>query len=620
MGSLDAPRRLAVTKVLAGTISGLIAVLISSVLLGVYDLQILCQAFLFAVAAITVDLLWGYTGILSWGQSAFFGIGVYGIAIASAHYGDGALVPILGAILAIILAALIAAGAGWLSFWDGAPPFFVAIVTFTIPVIFKQIILSGGTYTGASSGLPFPSPNIAPQQWYQISGAFLVLVAAAVYIFIRSDAGRILVAIRENEDRCRYLGLRTAHWKIVLMAACGGLCAAAGILYAEFATVAATSYGDFVFGTELIIWTALGGRGTLFGPILGAIFINYISAILGGNLPFVWRLIIGLIFVFVVIYLPRGFYPFLRQGILWLVRFLGRVIHASRISRSAEAETAASMHVVSMAAPHEHATSRANADASLAVTGDAQAVLQIQNVQKNYGSLHVLRNITFDVHHGEIVGIVGPNGAGKTTLVRCISDGREHSAGHIAISGQSIRSLPAQQCVLLGVGRKFQTASVFDSLTVAECLHVARSFRNSPSPWRSRARLELPEAAFRIAELTGLLSQLDVPAGQLGHGSKQALELTMVLALEPSILLLDEPTAGLTRTERSAVGSLLGVLAKEHQLSVLLIEHDFDFVRTVCNRLVVLHMGEILIDGSVSDVVESEVVRSAYLGEAPITS
>jgi branched-chain amino acid transport system permease protein len=202
--------------------------------------------------------------------------------------------------------------------------------------------------------------------------------------------------------------------------------------------------------------------------------------------------------------------------------------------------------------------------------------------------------------------------------VRCISDGREYSAGDIAISGRSIRSLSAQGCVSLGVGRKFQTASVFDALTVADCLHIARSFRNPPSLWRSRAHLELPAPALRIAELTGLLSRLHVLAAHLPHGMKQALELSMVLALEPSILLLDEPTAGLTKTERAAVGSLLGLLAKEHQISVLLIEHDLDFVRTVCNRLVVLHIGEILIDGMVSDVVESEVVRSVYLGEAMI--
>ncbi|MGH7191033.1 MAG: ABC transporter permease subunit [Acetobacteraceae bacterium] len=150
--SPDIPHRMSVAKVLALTACGIGVILISSALLGVYDAQILSQAFFFAVVAIAVDLQWGYTGILSWGQSAFFGIGVYGVAIASAHYGGGVPVAILGAIIAAVLAALVAGGAGWLSFWDGAPPFFVAIVTFAIPVVFTQVILSGGTYTGPRKG------------------------------------------------------------------------------------------------------------------------------------------------------------------------------------------------------------------------------------------------------------------------------------------------------------------------------------------------------------------------------------------------------------------------------------------------------------------------------------
>lgn len=609
--SPDTPHRVSVPKVLALTACGIGAILISSALLGVYDAQILSQAFFFAVVAIAVDLQWGYAGILSWGQSAFFGIGVYGVAIASAHYGGGAPVAILGAIIAAVLAALVAGGAGWLSFWDGAPPFFVAIVTFAIPVVFTQLILSGGTYTGASSGLPFPTPNLAPWQWYRISGCLLVLVAIAAYVFTKSDAGRILVGIRENEDRCRYLGIRTARWKIGLMAVCAVFSAVAGTLYAEYATVAATSYGDFVFGTELVIWTALGGRGTLIGPILGTVFINYISAVLGGSLPFLWLLIIGLIFVFVVIYLPSGFYPFLQQWASRGLPILGQPFRGRLSFPQPEASGPPAGSDTRSLSPSLPAA-RGSVPRAAA---DRAVVLQIRAVQKSYGSLHVLRNISFDIRRGEVVGIVGPNGAGKTTLVRCISDGREYSAGDIAVSGRSTRSLSAQECVSLGVGRKFQTPSVFDALSVADCLHIARSFRQPPSLWRSGAQLVLPLPALRIAELTGLFSQLHVPASHLAHGTKQALELAMVLALEPTVLLLDEPTAGLTRTERAAVGSLLAVLAKEHDISVLLIEHDVDFVRTLCDRLVVLHMGEILMDGTVSEVVESEVVRSVYLGE-----
>src|SRR6516165_732830 len=195
--------------------------LASPVVFGEYAQQILSQAFLFAMAAVTVDLLWGYTGILTFGQSAFFGIGVYTVAIALAYYVEGTLATagVIGA--GMIGAAVIGAAVGWLSFWDRASPIYVAIVTLALPVVFTQIILSGGAYTGSSSGLPIPAPFLSITHWYYIAGGLLLVVAIGAYVFVSSDVGRVLVAIRENEERCRYLGLSTTRLKIRLMAACG---------------------------------------------------------------------------------------------------------------------------------------------------------------------------------------------------------------------------------------------------------------------------------------------------------------------------------------------------------------------------------------------------------------
>jgi branched-chain amino acid transport system permease protein len=166
------------------------------------------------------------------------------------------------------------------------------------------------------------------------------------------------------------------------------------------------------------------------------------------------------------------------------------------------------------------------------------------------------------------------------------------------------------------VSRKFQAPNVFEALTVLDCLHVARSYRIGASPWRRSRSLELPEPALHAVQVAGLLSLLDEPAGHLSHGAKQALELAMVLALEPTVLLLDEPTAGLTREERSAIGSVLSELARSHRLCILLIEHDLDFVREISTRLVVLHLGRVLADGPLTEVADSEVVRTIYIGEA----
>src|SRR5712692_8749472 len=468
---------LTVTTLLA---AGLAA---SPVVLDDYAQQILAQAFFFAIAAITVDLLWGYTGILTFGQSAFFGIGVYTVALALAYYVEGTLATAGVIVAAMLVAALVGAGVGWLSFWDRASPIYVAIVTLALPVVFTQIILSGGAYTGSSSGLPIPVPALSLTQWYWVAGGLLLLVAAGGRALVSSDAGRLLVAIRENEERCRYLGLETSRLKIRLMAACSAVAALAGAFYVLFGSVAAHSYGDFVFGTELVVWTALGGRGTLLGPILGTVGVNYVSALLGGNLPFVWLLFVGFAFVLVVVYLPQGLVPAIGHG---MARLGGAFERASRRGdRARKAPAAAVLAVTAMSGRRPDAVD----GAGLAAT--ESPVLALRGVSKRYGSLQVLDGVSLEARRGEVIGIVGPNGAGKTTLLRCIADGRERSSGEVVIDGHRIDGLPPHACVRLGVSRKFQAPNVFDALTVLDCLRVARSYRVPASPWRRSQTLEL---------------------------------------------------------------------------------------------------------------------------------
>ena len=581
----------------------------SPLVLGEYAQQILSQAFFFAVAAVTVDLLWGYTGILTFGQSAFFGIGVYTVAIALAYYVEGVMGTAAAMVGAMVAAALIGAAVGWLSFFDRASPIYVAIVTLALPVVFTQVILSGGAYTGSSSGLPIPVPALSIMQWYWIAGGLLLLVAMVSYVLVSSDTGRILVAIRENEERCRYLGLRTSRLKIRLMAASSAVAALAGACYVLFGSVAAHSYGDFVFGTELVVWTALGGRGTLLGPILGTVGVNYVSAVLGGNLPFVWLLFVGFAFVLVVVYLPQGLVPAIGGSLSRATRAAGAIVNWRNVVVGAEGARAVTPQV--RAAASMRGMRRGDA-----ATREEQGtlVLELRQVSKRYGSLRVLDGVSLQARRGEVVGIVGPNGAGKTTLLRCIADGREQSSGDILVNGRHIAGLPPQECVALGVSRKFQTPNVFDALSVLDCLRVARSYRASTSLWRRSHTVELPEPALHAVHVSGLLSRLDEPAAHLSHGAKQALELAMVLALEPTVLLLDEPTAGLTREERAAIGSVLTELAQSHRLCILLIEHDLDFVREISTRLVVLHMGKVLVDGPLAEVAESEVIRTIYVG------
>jgi branched-chain amino acid transport system permease protein len=250
-----------------------------------------------------------------------------------------------------------------------------------------------------------------------------------------------------------------------------------------------------------------------------------------------------------------------------------------------------------------------------AISGVGTLAVDLHDVTRNFGSLAVLRGVSFQARAGELVSLVGPNGAGKTTLMRCLSDGAERSGGRIVLNGHDIGRLPPHRCVAFGLGRKFQTALVFDTLTVAQCLRIARTRHDRPSFWRSETTLALPDATLRILRATGLDCMLGTEARYLSHGQKQSLELAMVMALEPAIVLLDEPTAGLTGVERRQIGGILTDLVERQGLCLLLVEHDLDFVRDISSRVVVLHQGALVLDGTVAEVVASDLVRAIYAGE-----
>src|SRR5216117_1702777 len=313
--------------------------------------------------------------------------------------------------------------------------------------------------------------------------------------------------------------------------------------------------------------------------------------------------------VLVVVYLPQGLVPAIGGSLSRATRAAGAIVNWRKVVVGAEGARAATPQV--RAAASMRGMRRGDA-----ATREEQGtlVLELRQVSKRYGSLRVLDGVSLQARRGEVVGIVGPNGAGKTTLLRCIADGRDRSSGDIFVNGRPIARLPPQECVALGVSRKFQTPNVFDALSVLDCLRVARSYRASTSLWRRSHTVDLPEPALHAVHVSGLLALLDEPAAHLSHGAKQALELAMVLALEPTVLLLDEPTAGLTREERTAIGSVLTELAQSHRLCILLIEHDLDFVREISTRLVVLHVGKVLVDGPLAEVAESEVIREIYVG------
>ncbi|MFP3612547.1 branched-chain amino acid ABC transporter ATP-binding protein/permease [Paraburkholderia sp. SIMBA_050] len=557
-------------------------------LFGSYLLNVLIQAFFFSIVAVTVDILWGYTGYLTFGQSAFFGLGAYAAGLVFTHGGFSAGYVALALGAAVAVSAGVAGLLGWLSFYRGASPFFATVMSLVLPIVLSQLLLSGGEWTGSSSGLTgYPTFDLSLKAWYWIAGAALAVVALLAWLFVRSDGGRVLAAIRDNESRCSYLGINTSRVKIVLLVATAAVAGLAGFGYGSFSGVVAPELTGFVLGTQLIIWVALGGRGTLWGPVIGALLINVGTAYLSGFMPFAWQLILGAAFVAVIVLLPQGLMPLLLKPF----RHLG--------GNGAEPE------LVERVMRAEHGRAAASPPA-----------LQMEGVARHFGNLKVLQGIDLNADAGELVGLIGPNGAGKTTLMRCMSDGAERSAGTVVLCGHDIRQLPPDRCVHFGLGRKFQNANIFETLTVAECLRIAGTIIEPPSLFRQSATLALPPYALEVVRTTSLDRKLSAVAKDLSHGEQQALELAMVLALEPRIVLLDEPTAGLTKTERTQIGNVLAALAHQYRLCCLLVEHDLDFVAEIATRIVVLHQGQIVMQGNFDEVVNSELVRTIYAGTA----
>ena len=563
-------------------------IVVGPCILDAYTVNILIRAFFVATVALTVDVLWGHSGYLTFGQSAFFGLGAYVLAIVFMRLGFGPAQILTAIAITVGGAAALAAFVGWLSFYSGSTPLYASVISLVLPIVMVQLLYSGGEFTGSSSGLVgFESFDLSTEAWFRMAGLFALTATLIAKVGISSDAGRLLSAIRDNEMRCAYLGLDTARIRIALLVLCAIVAALAGSGYAGFGGIAAPENASFTFGTQLVIMVALGGRGTLVGAIAGALLIETASAYLSGSLPFVWELIIGVSFIVVIVVLPRGLFGGLRD-----------VLGATARARLSE-PSAITLETAGRTAP---------------VSPAQDVVVEVAGLSKSFGSLSVLSDVSFSARRGELVSLVGPNGAGKTTLIRCLADGGERSDGSVKIMGRSIHRLPPQRIVALGLGRKFQAASVFETLSVADCLRVARTRHERPSLLFASNTLALPTAARAVLETSGLAERLHEEARFLSHGLKQALELAMVLALEPEVVLLDEPTAGLTRAERQRFAELLTALASVDRLCVLIVEHDLDFVREISSRIIVLHQGRIALDGTVEEVVDSQLVQEIYSG------
>jgi branched-chain amino acid transport system permease protein len=565
-----------------------------------FVIYLLTQAFLYAVLAISLDLIWGYTGILNLGHSLWFGVGALSVGMMTTTVSESGMVTsvrggwltyLAAIIVGIIISAAVAALVAWYSFSTrGSSHFYIAIVSLALSAAVQTAYIQFPQITGGENGLfGFGLPGFSPFEWYYVAAIGLAVVIAAALIFVRSDFGLLLIAIRDQERRASYLGYDVNLVKILVFALGAALAALAGGLYAMiFGLVSAPLFG-FLFATEILVWVAIGGRGTIIGPALGAIVINLIGPQLNQRFPFQWQLLLGALFVAVVVLLPNGLIAPLGQ-------LLRRWLPAGKTKDT-----------------HELLSSTTESRAR----NITATIMNFRDVRFAYGSLQVLRGIDLEIHQGELLCIVGPNGAGKSTLLNVLTDGRMGHHGVIELNlSRSIKQKGAApfRLVRAGLGRKFQTPALFPALSAVETMILATRRGKLPSYIKRTKDIAVPASVQRLFDVAGLQPHLHRPARELAHGLKQGLDLATAIAAKPDVLLLDEPTAGLTANEREKIGEVIQHLVRDAGVTVILIEHDLDFVLRLADRVAVLHDGRVIECGSPDIVSHSQVVREAYVG------
>ena len=536
----------------------------------------------YGLFAFGLDLVWGRAGIVSIGHAVFFGAGAYGVAIAKVH----AAPPVLGGAAGIAAAAALALAIGGAGLRRKATPSTMAVLTLGVTLLGAQVATAWVGVTGGTNGLlVLTGLSGAATMWCCLAVAAAVVALCQVLVF-RAPLGNRLTALRLNPQRARHLGIDTQRLGLLALAMGAAIAALAGAVAAPLAGLISPEVVGILLSTQVLIWVALGGRNTLLGPFAGAMLATLGQNLLTDVSLSYYLLLLGALFVVVVIVAPDGLVGWLRRPVE--VRPAWRPLR-----RSAAWVTA--LPDGPRASPPDGSTTP---PPSAARQGQAVAV---SGVVKRYGGTPAVDGVSIAVAAGEIVCLVGPNGAGKTTLLDVISGDLEADEGRVLVLGHDVSRAPVHRRARLGLARTFQTPSLFGTLTVGEHLTLARQ--------EARGTQQLPESYRRLED-----SLSGVAAERLSLGDRRSLEIAVALAGGPRLLLLDEPAAGLSPDEAHELARALLAVRDQLGCAMLAVEHDMEIVRMLADRVVVLHQGAVLRQGSFEEVHVDGRVRDAYLG------
>jgi branched-chain amino acid transport system permease protein len=550
---------------------------------------------LYSLVSLGLVLLTGVAGLTSFGQAAFVGLGAYTSAYLSLTVGVS---PWLTLFVGLALAVAVAVVLGLLTLRMSGHYLPLATIAWGLALYYT---MSNMEFLGKYDGLL----GVPALQFFGISLAderamyvliWIVALASALGVthLLDSRPGRAIRALKSGSTMAEAMGISTFRYKLTAFVLAAMLAATSGWLFAHFQRTVNPSPFSLAKGIEFLFMAVLGGVGHVWGAFTGAAVVKLVEDQLQVLLP---RLIgtsgnfeiivFGLVLVLVLKYAPDGLWPFVQR---WL----------PARPRERDWEGAAPLPAREKPEP-------------------GSMLLDVQAVRKQFGGLVAVNDVSFSIRAGEIMGLIGPNGAGKSTTFNLVSGVLSLTSGEVVFRGQSVGGLPSREIARRGMSRTFQHVKMIPEMTVLENVALGGYLRTSSGVTRAMLRLDREEERRLFAEAEkqlariGMTAQMHELAGNLALGPQRLMEIARALCTDPSLLLLDEPAAGLRLKEKQALADVLRQL-KAEGLSILLVEHDMDFVMGLVDHIVVMEFGTKLVAGTPAEVQASPVVRAAYLG------
>ncbi|MED5622415.1 branched-chain amino acid ABC transporter ATP-binding protein/permease [Ideonella sp. BN130291] len=554
---------------------------------------------LFGLVALGLVLLTGVGGLTSFGQAAFAGIGAYASAWLCVRWGGS---PWLGLALGLGITAGVALLLGWITLRMSGHYLPLATIAWSLALYYTMGNVDAlGKYDGL---LGVPPISIFGLQLQDERRIYLLIWGCALCAgigitrLLDSRVGRVMRALNAHRGggitMPEAMGASTFRYKVLMFVLAALLASLSGWLFAHMQRAVNPSPFGIKFGIEYLFMAVVGGVGHVGGAFVGAALVKIAEDQLQTWLPVLFGtsgsyevVVFGVVLVLVLKFAPDGLWPLVE-------RLLPR-----RAPQRPDPALAALPRRCKAAA--------------------GEPLLQVQGLRKAFGGLVAVNDISFELRAGEIVGLIGPNGAGKSTTFNLVSGVLGATAGEVRLCGQRVDRLPARAIARRGLARTFQHVKLVPEMTVLDNVALGTYLRTSRGALSAMAGTDRREEARARAEAAlqlqrvGLGECLHEQAGNLALGQQRLVEIARALAADPLLLLLDEPAAGLRHREKQALAAVLKQLRAEG-LSLLLVEHDMDFVMRLTDRIVVMEFGTRLMEGTPAEVQASPQVRAAYLG------